>query len=150
MDLSPLIDELQKPEYIGKTDAECADMVNAKTVTVRQPVSAARIKRRAIELGAWSDIVIASEDASDVGRRRAALDVVAWLDDPRSSLDDIDLDAVEVQAIVAACVTHGLISVEILGLLQNMPNNVRRWVDVNGLGDVGVSRTKEAREAANA
>lgn len=150
MDLSPLIDELQKPEYIGKTDAECADMVNAKTVTVRQPVSAARIKRRAIELGAWSDIVIASEDASDVGRRRAALDVVAWLDDPRSSLDDIDLDAVEVQAIVAACVTHGLISVEVLGLLQNMPNNVRRWVDVNGLGDVGVSRTKEAREAANA
>lgn len=150
MDLSPLIEELQKPEYIGKTDAECADMVNAKTVTVRQPVSAARIKRRAIELGAWSDIVIASEDASDVGRRRAALDVVAWLDDPRSSLDDIDLDAVEVQAIVAACVTHGLISIDVLGLLQNMPNNVRRWVDVNGLGDVGVSRTKEAREAANA
>lgn len=145
MDLQPLIDELQKPEYLGKTDAECADMVNAKTVTVRQPVSAARIKRRAIELGAWSDIVIASQDASDVGRRRAALDVVAWLDDPRSSLDDIDLDAVEVQAIVAACVTHGLISVEVLGLLQNMPNNTMRWVDYVGLGTVGIGFVSSAR-----
>lgn len=145
MDLSSLIDELKKTEYIGKTDAECADMVNAKWITVRQPVSAARIKRRAIELGAWSDIVIASEDTTDVARRRAALDVVAWLDDPRSSLDDIDLDAVEVQAIVAACVTHGLITVEVLGLLQNMPNNSIRWVDYVGLGSVGIGFVSTAR-----
>jgi broad specificity phosphatase PhoE len=145
MDLQPLIDELQKPEYIGKTDAECADMINAKTLTVRRPVSAARIKRRAIELGAWSDIVIASEDARDIGRRRAALDVVAWLDDPRSSLDDIDLDAVDVQAIVAACVTHGLVSGEVLGLLQNMPNAEVRWVDHVAIGEVGVGSIHNAR-----
>lgn len=145
MDLQPLIDELQKPEYIGKTDAECAELVNAKTLTVRKPVSAARIKRRAIELGAWSDIVIASEDASDVVRRRAALDVVAWLNDPRTSLDDIDLDAPEVQAIVAACATQGLISVEVLGLLQNMPNADVRWVDYLGIGEVGVGSIHNAR-----
>ena len=33
-----LIDELKKPEYQGKTDQQAADMVNAKTVTVRRPV----------------------------------------------------------------------------------------------------------------
>lgn len=145
MDLQPLIDELKKPEYSGKTDAECAEIVNAKTVSIREPVSAARIKRRAIELGAWSEIVLASEDSTNVARRKAALDVVAWLDDPRSSLDDIDLDAVEVQAIVAACVTHGLITVEVLGLLQNMPNNSIRWVDYVGLGSVGIGFVSTAR-----
>lgn len=145
MDLQSLTDELQKPEYAGKTDAECADMVNAKTVTVRQPVSAARIKRRAIELGAWSDIVMASEDASDVARRRAALDVVAWLDDPRSSLDDIDLDSVEVQAIVAALVANGLLSGEVLSLLQNMPTTQIRWADAAGIGEVGIGHVHSAR-----
>lgn len=145
MDLQPLADELKKPEYSGKSDAECADLVNARTVSVRVPVSAARVKRRAIELGAWSEIVLASEDTSNVARRKAALDVVAWLDDPRISLDDIDLDASEVQAIVAACVTHGLITAEVLGLLQNMPNSVRRWVDVVGLGTVGLGNVIAAR-----
>lgn len=32
MDLKPLVEELAKPEYAGKSDAEAAAMVNAKTV----------------------------------------------------------------------------------------------------------------------
>ena len=147
MDLEPLIAEVQKPEYAGLADAECADAINAKTLTVRTPVSAARIKRRAIELGAWATIVLASEDNSDVARRKAALDVVAWLDDPRSSLDDIDLDSPEVQAIVSAVVAHGLIDANVLALLRNMPNAEVRWVDHAGIGEVGIGNIRNARRA---
>lgn len=145
MDLRALSAELQNPEYAGKSNAECAAMVNAKSVTLRKPVSAARIKRRAIELGAWADIVLASEDSSNTAARKAALDVVAWLDDPRSSLDDIDLDAVEVQAIVAALVANGLLSGEVLSLLQNMPTTEVKWVDHVGIGEVGVGHVNSAR-----
>lgn len=145
MDLRVLRDELASPDYAGKSDAECAAIVNAKTVVLRKPVSAARIKRRAIELGAWSDIVLASEDNSNLAARKAALDVVAWLDDSRSSLDDIDLDAPEVQAIVAALVAAGLLSGQVLSLLQNMPTVEMRWVDSVGIGEVGIGHVHNAR-----
>lgn len=147
MDLQPLIDELQQPEYLDLSDAACVERINSKTVAVRQPVSAARIKRLAIELGAWSDIVLASEDGSNVARRRAALDVVAWLDDPRSTLDEIDLDSPQVQALVAAVVANGLINPATLSLLQNMPNNEVRWVDEMNLGTVGLGHVINARRA---
>jgi hypothetical protein len=147
MDLQPLIDELQNPEYLGQSDAACVEMINGKTVAVRQSVSAARIKRLAIELGAWSEIVIASQDASDPSRRKVAMDVVSWLDDPRSTLDEIDLDSPQVQALVAAVVTNGLLSPSVLSLLQNMPNNTVRWVDEVQLGTVGLGHVINARRA---
>lgn len=54
MDLTPLTEELRKPEYAGKSDQEAADMVNAKTVQIRQEVPTWQLKRHAIESGYWA------------------------------------------------------------------------------------------------
>lgn len=46
-----LIDELKKPEYQGKTDQQAADMVNAKTVTIRKRIINVDSRVASIERG---------------------------------------------------------------------------------------------------
>ena len=41
--------ELAKPEYVGLSNQEAADRVNAKRVTVRRPVPTWRVRQEAIE-----------------------------------------------------------------------------------------------------
>ena len=65
-----LIDELKKPEYQGKTDQQAADMVNAKTVTIRQLVKVEDLKTFAMKEGFYPDIVIDAQSATDINKRK--------------------------------------------------------------------------------
>ena len=58
MNEQALIDELKQPQYAGLTDQQAADAVNAKTVTIRQPVAAERVQAAAIASGLWAIVKI--------------------------------------------------------------------------------------------
>lgn len=149
MDLTPLIEELKKPEYQDKTDAECVDMVNAKTVVVRRPVSAALLKQRCIEQGFWGDLQLAAADSSETGeRRKLALEVVSWLNDTRMPLELINLDESSVQNIMIELYNEQFIPMETLTELQALPNTTISWCESVGLGkEIGLGLVINARRA---
>ena len=64
MNEQALIEELRKPEYAGLTDQQAADAVNAKTVTIRQPVAADRVQAAAIASGLWAIVKIAAQNTA--------------------------------------------------------------------------------------
>jgi hypothetical protein len=149
MNINPLIEELKKPEYQGKSDIECVDMVNAKTVVVRRPVSAALLKQRCIERGFWSDLQLSASDSSDtIDKRKVALEVLGWLNDTRSQLDLINLDEPTVQAIMIRLYQFGFIPMETLTELQALPNATITWCESVGLGkEIGLGLVINARRA---
>lgn len=60
--MQALIDELKKPEYIGKTDQQAAEMINAKTVTVRKPVELWQVEEHASRKGYRATLELAAKD----------------------------------------------------------------------------------------
>jgi hypothetical protein len=149
MDLAPLVEELKKPEYQGKADAECVDMVNAKTVIVRRPVSSALLKQKCIEQGFWGDLQIAASDSTEnVGRRKLAMEVLSWLNDTRSQLDSINLDDPSVQTIMNGLYDQSFIPIETLADLQELPDTEIAWCESVGLGkEIGLGLVINARRA---
>lgn len=146
MNLDPLITELAKPEYSGLSDQAAADLVNAKTVAVRELVPCWLVKQLAIESGYWAAIKIASQ-SSDVPLqvRGVALSAVDWIDDSSGKIQNVDMDSPAVLAMLSGLVAAGLLTQSQSDDLQALADQTKRWVDVVGLGTVGIGFVKNAR-----
>jgi hypothetical protein len=146
MDLTPLIEELSKPEYAGLSDEAAADAVNAKTVSVRELVPCWLVKQLAIESGYWAAIKIASQ-SSDVplAVRGVALSAVDWIDDSSGKIQNVDMDSTAVLAMLGGLFAAGLLTQSQSDDLQALADQTKRWVDVVGLGTVGIGYVKNAR-----
>jgi hypothetical protein len=146
MDLTPLIEELSKPEYAGLSDEAAADAVNAKTVAVRELVPCWLVKQLAIESGYWAAIKIASQ-SSDVplAVRGVALSAVDWIDDSSGKIQNVDMDSTAVLAMLGGLVAAGLLTQSQSDDLQALADQTKQWVDVVGLGTVGIGYIKNAR-----
>lgn len=148
MDLTPLVEELAKPEYQGKSDAEAAVMVNAKTVDVRREVPTWQLKRHAIESGYWAAIKLARESADTPDQVRGlCLSVLDWIDDPSGKTQQVDLDRPAVAGMVASLVSVGLITQEIAAEIDAMADATIAWTQSVGLPEVGIGYVILAREA---
>lgn len=145
MNLTPLCDELKKPEYQGKTDQEAADMVNAKTVAVRQFVDAAAIKAYAIREGFFADIDEACSD-SDPLKRKVCKNIMAWIDDVGNRLATVNVDDSVTQSFFAPLIAWGIMSVQQQEVIMAMADASVRWVDTVGLGTIGDGHVRSARE----
>ena len=106
-----LREEVIKPEHDGKSDAEIAADLNAKTVTRPRIVQTWEVKKQAIEQGYWAAIVIASEPTNEVDEVRGlAISALAWLDDPK--IENIDFSLASTQQLVGGLVLTTLITQE--------------------------------------
>jgi hypothetical protein len=143
-DISPLIAELQKPEYVGLTDQQAADVINAKTATVRREVPGAAIRLRAMSLGMYAVVRIASEDKSLPNPPRgAAINFVALAD----SQEMVDLDHPDVRANAAILRQFSLASQEQIDAINALADVVIPWSEANGLPEIGIGLVINARKA---
>ena len=139
-----LIDELKQPQYAGLSDQEAADVVNAKTVTIRQPVAADRVQAAAIASGLWAIVKIAAQNtALPNPPRGAAMSFVDWIEAGRP----IDMDGGTVQGVGAVLLAYNLATQDQLDALQALADTAARWVDVQDIGEVGIGYVYNARRA---
>jgi hypothetical protein len=144
MNEQALIDELRKPEYATMSDQEAADAVNAKTVTIRQPVAADRVQAAAIASGLWAIVKIAAQNtALPNPPRGAAMSFVDWIEAGRP----IDMDGGTVQGVGGVLLAYNLATQDQLDALQALADTAARWVDVEGIGEVGIGYVINARKA---
>jgi hypothetical protein len=144
MNEQALIDELKQPQYATMSDQEAADAVNAKTVTIRQPVAAERVQASAISTGLWAIVKIAAQNtALPNPPRGAAMSFVDWIEAGRP----IDMDGGTVQGVGQVLLSYNLATQPQLDALQALADTAARWVDVQGIGEVGIGFVINARRA---
>lgn len=143
MNEQALIDELRKPEYAGLSDQQAADTVNAKTVTIRQPVDSGLLMDACMAAGIWAQLEAANQPGSSDPPASLARTMMERLKQPRP----LDFDNPAVQQNVADCIQHGLITQEQQQQLSELANKVLRWVDVEDIGEVGIGYVINARRA---
>jgi hypothetical protein len=144
MNEQALIDELKQPQYATMSDQEAADAVNAKTVTIRQPVAADRVQAAAIASGLWAIVKIAAQNtALPNPPRGAAMSFVDWIEAGRP----IDMDGGTVQGVGQVLLAYNLATQPQLDALQALADTAARWVDTVGIGEVGIGYVINARKA---
>ena len=144
MNEQALIEELKQPQYATMSDQEAADAVNAKTVTIRQPVAADRVQAAAIASGLWAIVKIAAQNtALPNPPRGAAMSFVDWIEAGRP----IDMDGGTVQGVGQVLLSYNLATQPQLDALQALADTAARWVDVEGIGEVGIGFVINARRA---
>jgi hypothetical protein len=144
MNEQALIDELKQPQYAGLTDQQAADAVNAKTVTIRQPVAAERVQASAIASGLWAIVKIAAQNtALPNPPRGAAMSFVDWIEAGRP----IDMDGGTVQGVGQVLLSYNLATQPQLDALQALADTAARWVDTVDIGEVGIGYVINARKA---
>lgn len=148
MDLQPLIEELAKPEYAGLSDQEAADAVNAKTVSARVPVDTWQIKQYAVEQGVWAKLKVAIRSGDTPAEVYGLCSsIVDWIDDPSGKIGRVDIDLPSVQTMLSALVQAGLATQDQIDTIKAMADQTLRWVDVNGIGTIGIGYVRNARGA---
>ena len=144
MNEQALIDELEQPQYATMSDQEAADAVNAKTVTIRQPVAAERVQASAIASGLWAIVKIAAQNTALPNPPRGdAMTFVDWIEAGRP----IDMDGGTVQAVGAVLLSYNLATQPQLDALQTLADTAARWVDTVGIHEVGIGYVINARKA---
>jgi len=144
MNEQALIEELKKPEYAGLTDQQAADAVNAKTVTIRQPVDAAILRKTLAIRGRWGGLqrVANNFESPDPPYQQART-----LIDMITAGDGINADEPAVADGAPILVQHGLLDASDLQAMSALANKTLRWVDVEGIGEVGIGYVINARRA---
>jgi hypothetical protein len=143
MNEQALIDELKQPQYATMSDQQAADAVNAKTVTIRQPVDSGLLMDACMAAGIWAKLEAANQPGSSDPPASLARTMMERLKQPRP----LDFDNPAVQQNVADCIQHGLITQEQQQQLSGLANKTPRWVDVEGIGEVGIGYVINARKA---
>ena len=144
MNEQALIEELKKPEYAGLTDQQAADAVNAKTVTIRQPVDAAILRKTLAIRGRWGGLqrVANNFESPDPPYQQART-----LIDMITAGDGINADEPAVADGAPILVQHGLLDASDLQAMSALANKTLRWVDVEGIGEAGIGYVRNARRA---
>ena len=140
--MQALIDELKKPEYQGKTDQQAADMINAKTVTVRRPVELWQVEEHASRKGYRATLELAAKDQSN-HCQAIAINILAYINSAR--LSTVDMDLADTQNMLGAMVACGFASQQDIAELIAFGDHTIPWVDHNNLGIVGVGAIYNAR-----
>jgi len=143
MNEQALIDELKQSQYATMSDQQAADTVNAKAVTIRQPVDAGLLMDACMATGIWARLEAANQPGSTDPPASLARTMMERLKQPRP----LDFDNPAVQQNVADCIQHGLITQEQQQQLNGLANKVLRWVDVEDIGEVGIGYVINARRA---
>lgn len=145
MDLTPLREELSKPEYQGKSEEECVELINAKTVVVRRPVPVRKLKRGMIGAGIYAELKIAASDSlQPLAVKKAAINALGLIDSYEGSA--IDLDSELAREILHDLVDAQFCTRDAVDQLLEQVNQTVPWAKAVGLGTVGIGFVTLARK----
>ena len=133
--------ELSLPQYATMSDQQAADAIMVKTVTVRRPVDSGLLMDAAMALGIWERLESAAPPGSVDPPAAYARTMMTRLKETRP----VDLDNPAVSGLVQNCIQHGLIQVSEAQTINAMADTVIRWVDANGIGEVGIGAVQNSR-----
>ena len=141
--MSVLSDELSKQQYVGLSDQQAADAINAKTATVSQLVPIWQMKQHAITSGYWLPLKVGQADG-DANKAGLCISVMDWINDVRMSSIDVQLPSV-------AAMIGGLVAFQIMTQMQAaeiiaMGSKVVSWTSTVGLPEVGIGLVINARK----
>lgn len=149
--MDALATELQKPEYAGLSDQAAADVINAKMVSKREFVPTWLVKQHGIENGYYAKIKIASEDTTiPVEVRGMCISVLAWIDDQAGKIQHLDMDLASTHAMVQGLIASGILTQAQADSLDQLADHDVRWVDDQGVGEVGIGLVINARRQIEA
>ena len=140
--MQSLIDELKKPEYIGKTDQQAADLINAKMVMVRKPVELWKVEEHASRKGYRAKLEKASRDESNPCQE-IAINILTYIKSNR--LETVDMDLIDTRQMLGAMVQCGFASQAHTDELIALGDSQVRWVDQQGLGTIGDGTIRSMR-----
>ena len=146
--MQALLDELRKTEYASLSDQAAADRINAKTVTVRKPVELWMVEEHASRKGYRAKLEKASTNDNHPCQE-TAINILEYIKSPR--LNTVDMDLPDTQLMVGALVECKFATQAMADELLALADQTVRWVDHNGIGEVGRGGVENARkEIANA
>ena len=140
--MQALIDELKKPEYASLSDQAAADAINAKTVAIRQPVELWKVEEHASRKGYRAKLERASTNENHPCQE-IALNILAYINSAR--LNTVDMDLPDTQMMVGALVQCQFATQPMADELLALADQTVRWVDHEGIGEVGRGAIYNAR-----
>ena len=141
--MSVLSDELSKQQYSTLTDQQAADTINAKMVTVEQPVAISALKQYAILQGIWPKIKL-GQQSSNQQQAALCMSILDWVEDPR--IGTINVNMLEVKAMLSALVGFSILSQQQMNEVVAMGTKSVSWTSTVGLPEVGVGLVRNARK----
>lgn len=139
---NPLIDELKKPEYASLSDQAAADRINAKTVAIRQPVELWKVEEHASRKGYRAKLERAAKTEGHLCQD-IALNILAYINSAR--LNTVDMDLPDTQMMIGALVQCQFATQAMADELLALADETVRWVDHEGIGEVGRGAIYNAR-----
>lgn len=141
--MSVLSDELSKQPYAGLSDQQAADAINAKTVTVEQPVAISALKQYAIIQGIWPKIKL-GQQSSNQQQAALCMSILDWVEDARISTINVNMP--EVKAMLSSLVSFSILTQQQMSEVVAMGSKVVSWTSTVGLPEVGIGLVINARK----
>jgi hypothetical protein len=145
MNYEPLIEELRKPQYIGTSDQQAADIVNALTVRVKRLVPVVEVKQWAIEESVYASIII-GQQSSDDRIKKLCISIVGWIDDVGGRVQNADLDKQAAIDMMQGLVSFGIATQAQIERLKSLQWITIKWTESVGLPELGVGLVRNARK----
>jgi hypothetical protein len=141
--MQKLREELAKPEYQGLSDQQAADAIMNKVVEVRRPVELWRVIAHASQRQYRAKLELASKDPANACQEMA-INILSYI--TSSKLDTVDMDMPETRQMLQGLVACGFATEQVAGELDAMATQTVRWVDHEGIGEVGIGLIQNARK----
>ena len=148
MNYEPLIEELRKPRYIGTSDQQASDLINALTVTVKRLVPVVEVKQWAIEEAVYAPIIIGKQ-SSDERIKKLCISIEGWIDDVGGRVQNADLDKQAAIDMMQGLVLFSIATQAQIERLKSLRWKTVKWTESVGLGSVDSRMVARLRERMN-
>jgi hypothetical protein len=140
----PLIEELRKPRYIGTSDQQAADLINALTVTVKRLVPVVEVKQWAIEEAVYAPIIIGKQ-SSDERIKKLCISIEGWIDDVGGRVQNADLDKQAAIDMMQGLFSFGIATQVQIERLKSLRWKTVKWTESVGWSHVEPGHIQSAR-----
>jgi hypothetical protein len=141
----PLIEELRKPQFLGTSDQQAADLCNALTVRVKRLVPVVEVKQWAVEEAVYAPIII-GQQSSDERIKKLCISIVGWIDDVGGRVQNADLDKQAAIDMMQGLISFGIATQAQIERLKSLQWKTIKWTESVGLPEIGVGLVRNARK----
>lgn len=150
MNYEPLIEELKKPQYVGTSDQQAADICNALTVRVACNVKIVDVLKYSVDQGIYGKVNADAFDPSLPRDQRIAIwNIKGWVDNPSNPSEFADMTSQTAATMIADLVRFGYATNAHAQELADMGFKTIRWVDHVGIGTQSADSIRVVRDIIN-
>jgi hypothetical protein len=139
-----LIEELKKPQYLGTSDQQAADLINVLTVTVKRLVPVVEVKQWAIEESVYAPIIL-GQQSSDERIKKLCISIVGWIDDVGGRVQNADLDKQAAINMMEGLVSFGIATQTQIERLKSLRWKTIKWTESVGWSHVEPGHVQSTR-----